>query len=704
MSALKANKTNKANVNITVAETAGFCFGVKRAVDFADNLAAAGGGCVLGQLIHNPLVTKELEDKGVRTVHSLDEVDSEKDTLIIRSHGVGRNIYDELERRGIRYIDATCPNVERIHRIVEKESGEGAKVLIFGDAAHPEVVGIIGHCSTEARVVSSREDIENLVKTEKNFVQNPLIFVSQTTAQLSKWIEYKEIVKKHCTNLKIFDTICRATAARQKEAEELAEKSDIMIVAGGAQSSNTAKLTEICSRRCKTFFTESGDKLPAEEIRTVLSELRVKKERIGEDINIGITAGASTPQGIIKEVHRIMSEIEKNEEMDIDFMAEVDKTFKRVYIGNRVKAYVVSVNNTEAVVDIGTKHSGYIPADELTATPGMLPKDVVKPGDQIDCIVTSINDQDGVVYLSKKRVDAAAGLEKLADACNNNTTVTGVVTSVIKGGVIVTCEGTRVFVPASHTGIPRGKRGEQPETPEELAKKLETLLKKEVKLKIIEIAEGRGRVVGSIRNAVKEESDALKAKFWSEIEVGKKYVGEVKSMESYGVFVDLGGVDGMVHSSELTWNRIKHPKEVVSLGDKLEVYVKSFDPEKKRVSLGAKNPDDNPWTKFLAEFAVGDIVKAQVVSITPFGAFAQIIPGVDGLIHISQISTERVTNVAQYLTVGQMVEAKITEIDQEKNRVSLSIKELLEDNAPEGNEEETETGAETEAEETAEQE
>lgn len=689
-----------AKIKITTAKTAGFCYGVKRAIEFAESVAENGGGCTLGQLIHNSFVTQELKKKGIRPINSLDEADPKKDTLIIRSHGVGKKIYRELEERGIRYIDATCPNVEKIHKIVEEESKKGVNVLIAGDENHPEVIGIIGHCLTEARVVNSVEDIETLVKTDKMFVQNALIFLSQTTAQLDKWIEYKKIVKKYCTNIKIFDTICKATAARQTEAEQLAKINDIMIVAGGAGSSNTAKLTEICKRHCKTFFTESGDKLPAEEIKTVLSELSSKKGA-GEDINIGITAGASTPDGIIKEVHRIMSEIEKNEEMDIDFMAEVDKTFKRVYIGNRVKAYVVSVNNTEAVVDIGTKHSGYIPADELTATPGMLPKDVVKPGDVIDCIVTSINDQDGVVYLSKKRVDAAAGLEKLTEAFNNNTTVTGIVTSVIKGGVIVTCEGTRVFVPASHTGVPRGKKGEQPETPEELAKKLEVLLKKEVKLKIIEVAEGRGRVVGSIRNAVKEENDALKAKFWSEIEVGKKYVGEVKSMESYGVFVDLGGVDGMVHSSELTWNRIKHPKEVVSVGDKLEVYVKSFDPEKKRVSLGAKNPDDNPWTKFLAEFKVGDIVKAQVVSTTPFGAFAQIIPGVDGLIHISQISLERVTNVAQHLSIGQVVEAKITEIDQEKNRVSLSIKELLEGNSDSEEKAETEEEAEAAEEEAA---
>lgn len=688
------------NTNITVAKTAGFCFGVKRAVNEAEKLAQSGGGYTLGQLIHNPYVIKALEDKGIYAINDLDDVKEGK-TLIIRSHGVGQGVYNELIRRNIPYIDATCPKVAKIHKIVKEESGKGANVLIAGDPSHPEVKGIIGHCRTEARVVNSVENIEDLVKSEKSFVQNSLIFLSQTTGNLSKWIEYKKIVKKHCTNLKIFDTICRATTCRQIEAEELASNSDIMIVVGGIKSSNTAKLAEICSRHCKTFFTEGADKLSTEDIRAVLSELVSQKQ--GMDINIGITAGASTPYGKIKEVHRYMSEITKNDEMDIDFMAEVDKTFKRVYIGNRVKAYVVAVNNTEAIVDIGTKHSGYIPADELTATPGLLPKDVVKPGDEIECVVTSINDQDGIVYLSKKRVDAAAGLEKIADACSNNTTVTGIVTNVVKGGVIVTCEGTRVFVPASHTGVSRGRRGDQPENPEELAKKLETLLKKEVKLKIIEVSEGRGKVVGSIKNAAKEESDALKEKFWSEIEVGKKYVGEVKSMESYGVFVDLGGVDGMVHSSELTWNRIKHPKEVVSVGDKLEVYVKSFDPEKKRVSLGAKNPDDNPWTKFLAEFAVGDVVKVQVVSITPFGAFAQIIPGVDGLIHISQISLDRVTNVAQYLTVGQVVEAKITEIDQEKNRVSLSIKELLEEQAADSDKDAEESEETEDTEEAAEE-
>lgn len=684
------------DVHIDIASTAGFCFGVKRAVAEADRLAESGGGFTLGQLIHNPAVTDDLARRGVKSVERVEDfvcLRKPADKLIIRSHGVGKAVYEALERYGIEYVDATCPFVANIHKIVREESEKGAKIIIAGDKSHPEVIGIMGHCLTECRVIDSTENIDRLA-ADKSFVENALILVAQTTYNLAKWIEYKKILKNYCTNLKIFDTICKATVERQSEAEKLAEKSDLMIVAGGAESSNTAKLVRICEERCRTFFTENASSLPVGEIKTLLTGLN--SERHGSDIYIGITAGASTPDGTIKEVHRIMSEITKNEEMDIDFMAEVDKTFKRVYIGNRVKALVVSVNNTEAVVDIGTKHSGYIPADELTANPGLLPKDVVKPGDEIDCVVTSINDAEGVVYLSKKKVDAAAGLEKLTAAFNENATVTGVVTGVIKGGVIVTCEGTRVFVPASHTGVPRARKGET-ETPEELAKKLETLLKKEVKLKIIEVAEGRGRVVGSIKNASKEESDALKAKFWSEIEVGKKYIGEVKSMESYGVFVDLGGVDGMVHSSELTWNRIKHPREVVSIGDKLEVYVKSYDPEKKRVSLGAKNPNDNPWTKFLAEFAVGDVVKAQVVSTTPFGAFAQIIPGVDGLIHISQISLERVTNVSQYLTIGQMVDVKITEIDEEKNRVSLSIKELLEE--AEDDAEESEQGAEASEEE-----
>lgn len=641
--------------SIVKAKTAGFCFGVTRAIELAEKAAAENGRAyTLGPLIHNNDAIKRLENVGV---YVTEEISAEKSPIIIRSHGAPRSVYEELTAKGIDFVDATCPFVEKIHRIVAEESAKGADVLIAGDRLHPEVVGILGYAYGRAEAVNSVDELYELVKTEKTFGENALIMVSQTTFDMVKWEKIKIIAKKHYTNVKIFDTICSATTNRQNEADSLARECDLMVVVGGAHSSNSRKLAEICRKYCTTIFTENAAQLNRGELKSVLSS---------NDVKIGITAGASTPAYIIKEVHITMSEIIKDEAMDQEFMAALDQMDRvRVYTGNRVKATVVAVNKTEAVVDIGTKHSGYIPAEELSANPALTPEEIVKVGDVIDAIVTKVNDAEGYVYLSKKQVDAQAGMEKIIKAKDENATVKGTVTSVVKGGVIVTSEdGARVFVPASQTGVPRSG-------------KLEDILKKEIGFKVIEVNEGRSRVVGSIKAAEREITDAVKAKFWEELEVGKRFTGEVKSMESYGVFVDLGGVDGMVHSSELTWNRIKHPKEVVAIGDKLDVYVKSFDLEKKRVSLSAKNPDDNPWNKFLNEFAEGDVVKAQVVSITPFGAFAQIIPGVDGLIHISQISLERVTNVAQVLSVGQVVDVKITEIDAEKSRVSLSIKELL---------------------------
>lgn len=640
---------------ITVAESAGFCFGVKRAIRITEEAAEKLGRVfTLGPLIHNNDVILDLERKGVTAVSDCSNAEG---TIIVRSHGVPKSVYDEIAKRGLTLIDATCPFVEKIHRIVEENSEDG-DVLIAGDSSHPEVIGIMGFVKGKVRAVNSLDELNALIEKEKSFGENKLIVVAQTTFDLCKWAELQKNIKKHYTNVKIFDTICSATAIRQEEAERLSKECNLMLVVGGQHSSNSKKLADICSANCPTFFVENASELDRDRLISLLSS--------NNDVKIGITAGASTPAYIIKEVHRIMSEIIKDEAMDAEFMAALDQMERvRVYTGNRVKATVVAVNKTEAVVDIGTKHSGYIPAEELSANPNLTPEEVVKVGDVIDCIVTKINDADGYVYLSKKQVDAQAGMEKILKAKEENATVKGVVSAVVKGGVIVTSEdGARVFVPASQSGVSR-------------AGKLEDILKKEVEFKVIEVNEGRGRVVGSIKAAEREVTDAIKAKFWEELEVGKQFTGEVKSMESYGVFVDLGGVDGMVHSTELTWNRIKHPKEVVSIGDKLDVYVKSFDPEKKRVSLSAKRPEDNPWTKFLAEYKVGDVAKVQIVSITPFGAFAQIVPGVDGLIHISQIALERVTNVAQVLSVGQEVEVKITEIDEEKSRVSLSIKELL---------------------------
>ncbi len=643
-------------MKLEIAKSAGFCFGVERAVDKAVELAARHGGVdAYGALIHNRDMMSRLEKSGVRTIESLDDAQSH---VIIRAHGVPPSVIDYLEGKGLSYTDATCPFVTKIHRIVEEYTAQGFNLLVAGDKSHPEIIGIVGHCKTTAFTANSPFEMENLLVRENILRENALICIAQTTFNSEKWIESKKIIKKLCTNAKIFDTICNATISRQSETQKLAQRCDLMIVVGGRESSNTKKLAEICEKYCRTKSVEN-------------------KTQIGPDIleglplngQIGITAGASTPAYIIKEVHERMDEIIKTADTAEESFEELfnqsnDKI--RVYIGNRVKATVISVNKTEVVVDLGTKHSGYIPADELSNNPNVDPAEIVKKGDVIDVIVTQINDADGVVMLSKKKVDAAIGIEKIAKANEEGTTLEGVVTNVVKGGLIVSALGARVFIPASQSGVPRDG-------------KLETLLKKTVQFKVIEINEARGRVVGSIKLANKEKDDALKAKFWESIAVGQKFTGEIKSIESYGVFVDLGGVDGMVHTSELTWERIRHPRDIVSVGDKIDVYVKSFDIERKRVSLGAKDPADNPWTKFVEEYNVGDVVEAKVVSITPFGAFAQIIPGVDGLIHISQIAREKVTNVGQVLTVGDEVKAKITEIDTEKVRVSLSIKALLGD-------------------------
>lgn len=671
------------SVTITVAKSAGLCYGIRRALGEAEKAVATGRKiCTYGELLHNHDVIARLRADGIGVIHALDECPADT-AVVIRSHGVPQSVYDELAEKGLDFIDATCPDVRNIHKIVAEQTARGAHVIVAGDPLHPEVVGIIGHanptrgsCTAAENLRELEVGLERFTKSEDFNGENALILVAQTTFDRAKWQDYQKFTKNHYTKAQIFDTICRATINRKEEAVRLARESDLMVVLGGPHSSNSQKLAEACREHTETVFAQNAREIDFPRIKVLLS---AKK-----DIKIGITAGASTPADLIKEVHSIMSEEMKNDVMpvsdaDIDFMAEVDKTFKRIYIGNRVKAHVVAVGKTEAVVDIGTKHSGYIPADELSNDPGKFPADVVNVGDVIDCIVTSINDAEGVVYLSKKRVDAALGLEKIGLAAEMSATLTGTVTAVVKGGVIVVCEGVRVFVPASQSGVPRNG-------------KLEELQKKQVKFKVIEVNEGRGRVVGSIKAAAKEENDALRAKFWEEIEEGKTFHGEVKSIESYGVFVDLGGVDGMVHLSELSWSRIKHPKEVVAVGDKLDVYVKSFDTEKRRVSLGAKDPNDNPWTKFLNDFEIGDDVKVQVVSITPFGAFAQIIPGVDGLIHISQISAERVTNVAQVLSIGEVVDARITEIDAEKNRVSLSMKALLDAGQADDDEDEMASG------------
>lgn len=640
-------------VQITVAKTAGFCFGVDRAVKLVyAELEKGGRVATLGPIIHNADVVNDMIAKGARIVSSVEELEP-GERVVIRSHGVGRKIYEQIAEKGNPLIDATCPFVARIHKIVAEQSAKGYFILIAGDASHPEVQGIVGHCDENCAVFKDETELKCYIDKNSPKFKKKLAIVAQTTYNILLWGDCLKQLPKDDPDILVFDTICNATASRQSDAARLSADTDVMVVVGGRNSSNTVKLYDVCRRNCKAYHIENAGELFALDFSGA--------ERIG------ITAGASTPAYIIKEVQTTMTDIAKNNlDEDIDFEAALEQSFKKIHTGERVKGYVVSVNNNEAIVDVGTKHTGYVPLDELTDDPSKKPADLVQPGDELDLIVTKINDPEGYVLLSKRRVDELVGFENIAKAKEEGTILKGIVQNAVKGGLIVSCDGVRVFVPASQSGLGRDAD-------------LSVLKNKPVELKIIEVNEQRRRAVGSIKAVAKAQKDAARAKFWETAEVGQVFTGEVKSLTSYGAFVDLGGIDGMVHISELSWKRIKHPSEVVKVGDMLEVYIKALDPEANRISLGYKKKEDNPWEQFLAKYHVGDVVDATVVSITQFGAFAQIMDGVDGLIHISQIANQRVDNVKDILSVGQQVQVKIVEIDPEKKRISISMRALLED-------------------------
>lgn len=660
---------------ITVAKTAGFCFGVRRAVDTVyEQLSLIPGTAhpklfTLGEIIHNPQVVDDLHQQGAVAVPTLSELLALEEELtaqgkkpipvIIRSHGVPRTVYTKLDSRSIPYIDATCPNVKRIQKIVEEHGAEEpqtALVLIAGDAQHPEIQGIIGHCNVTYVTFTNHQELAEFTKNRANLSKMNSVMVAQTTFNTSEWQKCVETAKNLYTNLKIFDTICKATSMRQAEAKRLAEVSDFMIVIGGRHSSNTGKLSDICRRFCKTIWVETARELLSGQADDIC--------QIPAGSRVGVTAGASTPVRIIKEVQKTMSEILKEEEMSFEEMLE--QSFKSTYTGEKVKAVVTGVAPNEITVDIGTKHTGYVPLSELTSDPSLKPEDIVKKGDEIELVVLRVNDVEGTVMLSKKRLDAQAGFEKVMAAAGTGEVLSGTVTDVVKGGVLAITEGVKVFIPASLSGVSKNEP-------------LEQLLKQKVDFVIREVNEKRHRAVGSIKDVLKEQKKALEEKFWSEVEVGKRYQGVVKSITSYGAFVDLGGVDGMVHISELSWLRIKHPSDVVKVGDVLDVYVKDIDVENKKISLGYKKTEDNPWEVLKRDYKIGSVVTAKIVSMTAFGAFAQIIPGVDGLIHISQISNERINKPQDVLSIGQEVQVQITDIDFDKKRVSLSMKALLDD-------------------------
>ena len=638
-------------MRVIQAESAGFCYGVERAVKLAEQTAKEKGGCVmLGSIIHNAHVVQELETLGCRTVNGVEEVRS-GDTVIIRSHGERKQVLEQLEAAGAICVNATCPNVLRIQKLVAQADGEGRIPIIIGEEHHPEVLGAASW-SARSLIFETPEKLREWLDSDEKKRSLPLVAVAQTTCIRSLWETSSKILKKECTNAKLFDTICNATQRRQSEAAELAAKVDVMVVVGDRKSANTQHLTEICSERCPRVYQIEG----ASELEpNFLKGCSVA----------GLTAGASTPASIIKEVNETMSEeIKNNEAMEESFEEMLEKSFKTLNTGEKVTGIVTAIGPTEVQVDLGCKQAGYIAIDELSADPNVKPEDVVKVGDEIETYIIRVNDVEGYAMLSKKRLDAVKVWDDIAEACENKTTLEGKVTEENKGGIVVNVKGVRVFVPASQSGQPRGAE-------------LSEMIGQTVSLRITEVNRARRRVVGSIRAVQYEARQAAQAEIWNNIEVGKHYNGVVKSMTSYGVFVDIGGVDGMVHISELSWSRIKNPAEVVSVGDPLDVYVISFDPEKRKISLGVKDHSCNPWDKFMETYKVGDVANVRIVKLMAFGAFAEVVPGVDGLIHISQIADRRIEKPGDVLSEGQMVDAKITAIDEEKQKISLSIRALL---------------------------
>lgn len=719
-------------MKIEIADKAGFCFGVARAVKIAYKEAEAGGAVTYGMLIHNKDVTDELEKLGVKTVKSLEEI-PENSKVIIRAHGISEREQNLLLEKGAEIIDATCPYVKKIHSIVNKAESD---VIIVGDPEHPEVKGIKGWARGRVFVINSEAEAEELL--QKNLSENVTI-VAQTTIRKDFFKKIEKFSKKHFTNAKIFDTICSATDERQKAAEELSKKADAMIVIGGKESSNTKKLYELCLEHCPDTVCAENEK----ELKKYINRGYIPASKK----LVGITAGASTPDSVIKEVYLTMAE---NNEMN--FAEALEETLKPIKSGEVVKGVVIGITPTEVQVDIGNKYDGVIPFDELTDNSNANINDLVKVGEEVEVFVVHVSDRDGVVTLSKKKIDAVKGMEELKTAFENKEVLTGRVIELVRGGVVTIVNCVRVFIPAS-------------ECAERFLTDLGVLLGTEQSFRIIKMdtdRRGRQRVVGSIKSVAKEISEKAAAEFWasaeegkqykgtvksltsfgafidlggvdglihiselspvriahpSEVisvgdeievyikelnkeenrislvkelkeqktaefwanaEVGKQYTGVVKSLTSFGAFVDLGGVDGLVHISELSWQRIAHPSEVVKVGDTLDVYIKEINKETEKISLGYKKAEDSPWVKATTNLKVGDAIKAKIVRILPFGAFAEVAPFVDGLIHISQISHERIGKPSDVLAIGDVVDAQVVEINEETKQIGLSMKALME--------------------------
>ena len=639
-------------MNITLSKNAGFCPGVRRATDaVCDMIKNKQPGetiVTLGDLIHNDIYNDSLRARGVISLavseleKLLENFDGSKLTAIIRTHGITKDELDILISLKAKYpifdfIDMTCPFVKRIYDIAKEKTNDDTYFLLYGHPSHPESKGIISYAKGKKAIITSQDDIDGI-----DFDGKIPILCAQTTQNLLEFIKIKLFLKKLYTNSIFFDTICNVTENRQSEALQIANASDLMIVVGDRKSSNTRKLYDICSSACKsTVWIDSADMLKADFPDKVKS--------------VGITAGASTPDGIILEVFKTME----------NFSQMLEGSLKTLHTGETVIGTVFTISENEIKLDLGAKFTGVLTKEQITDDPAAKLSEMFKVGDEVEVFVIRVEDGKGIATVSKKRVDADNSWVVLKEAFDNGETLEGKIVSVVKGGVILSVSGNTVFIPASQTGVAKG--GD-----------LSALVGTTQKVKLLEFDVAKKKALGSIKVILNAEKKANEDAFWSTLEVGQAFVGTVKNLTNYGAFVDIGGVDGMVHNSELSWKKIKHPSQVVSVGQQINVYVKELDAEKRRISLGYKTEDMDAWYKFTQQYNVGDVVSAKIVSIMPFGAFAEVCEDVDGLIHISRISTQRINSPADVLNVGDVVDVKITEIDNENRKLALSIRALIE--------------------------
>ena len=641
-------------MKVTLSAQAGFCPGVRNAdknvIQLTKNKKSNERIFTLGNIIHNKIYTASLENYGI---FSLDFEDVEKEylsvkespmTLIIRTHGIPQEHYKsllELEEKysDFKVVDCTCPFVKKIHDIAEKNTSDDTVFFLYSDKSHPEAVGIMSYAKGEKYAFSSLKEVENI-----NINGKLPILCSQTTQNLVEFEKIKKFFKKVCTNVKIFDTICSVTENRQKNAMDIAKSVDIMIVVGSKESSNTRKLYDLCSQIC-------------EDTRLIESASELLTDFPDSAQSAGITAGASTPDGIIMEVFKAMEE---------NFTQMLEGSLKSLHTGETVTGTVFTIGENEIKLDLGAKFTGVLEKEQITDDPTAELSDMFKIGDEIEVFIIRVEDGKGIATVSKKRVDKDNSWVVLKDAYDNGEVLEGKIVSVIKGGVLFSTNNNTVFIPASQTGI--SKNGD-----------LSSLVGTQQKIKLLEFDTAKKKALGSIKVILNEEKKAKEEAIWATLAVGNHYMGTVKNLTPYGAFVDIGGVDGMVHNTELSWKRIKHPSQVVSVGQIIDVFIKELDVEKKRISLGYKTQEMDSWFQFTQKFSVGDIVPAKIVSIMPFGAFAEVYEDVDGLIHISRISTQRINSPADVLSVGQVVDVKITEIDDENRKLALSIRALTEE-------------------------